>query len=89
MTYGAILTCSLITVFVILIMIFACWTSCSDGKSKWIIGILICFIVCGLMWGITAWYYNSTEQGKRAFKTQESNFNGGIVREVKVYDVEG
>ena len=41
------------------------------------------------MWGIVAWWCNNTEAGKRAFKTQDSNLNGGITREVKVYDVEG
>ena len=35
------------------------------------------------------WYYNNTESGKRAFKTQESNFEGGIRRSVKVYDAVG
>ena len=35
------------------------------------------------------WYFNSTEDGQRAFKTQESNFNGGIEREVKVYSMDG
>ena len=40
-------------------------------------------------WAIGIWYYNGTEAGKRALKTQESNFNGGIKRRVTVYDVEG
>ena len=35
------------------------------------------------------WYYNNTESGKRAFKTQESNFEGGIKRSVIVYDAIG
>ena len=35
------------------------------------------------------WYFNSTEAGKRALKTQESNFNGGIHRTVQVYDATG
>lgn len=34
-------------------------------------------------------YYNGTAAGGRAFKSQESNFNKGIERVVKVYDVEG
>lgn len=35
------------------------------------------------------WYYNNTASGKRAFKSQESNFKDGIERTVKVYDVNG
>ena len=35
------------------------------------------------------WWFNNTASGKRAFKTQESNFNDGIERMVKVYDVNG
>ena len=34
-------------------------------------------------------YYNKTESGKRAFHTQESNFNGGLERKVTVYDAIG
>lgn len=34
-------------------------------------------------------YYNGTAAGSRAFKTQHSNFNKGIERTVKVYDMNG
>lgn len=34
-------------------------------------------------------YYNGTAAGGRAFKSQQSNFNKGIERTVKVYDVNG
>lgn len=34
-------------------------------------------------------YYNGTAAGGRAFKSQQSNFNKGIERVVKVYDVNG
>ena len=50
-----------------------------------IIGAFICIII---MIGMI-WYFNSTASGRRAFKTQESNFNNGIERIVKVYDVNG
>lgn len=50
-----------------------------------IIGILIAiFILIGMHW-----YYNNTASGKRAFKTQESNFANGLQRTVKVFDVNG
>ena len=35
------------------------------------------------------WFFNNTEKGKRAFKTQESNLGGGLEREINVYDMEG
>lgn len=55
---------------------------------------LICTIIITILllvgtWGIGFWYYTNTESGKREVKSQQSNFDGGITREVKVYDVEG
>lgn len=35
------------------------------------------------------WYFNYTASGKRAFKTQESNFSNGINRKIEVYDATG
>ena len=35
------------------------------------------------------WYFNNTATGRRAYKSQESNFNNGIERVVRVYDVNG
>jgi len=35
------------------------------------------------------WYFTSTASGMRAIKTQKSNFDLGVERCVKVYDVEG
>lgn len=50
-----------------------------------IIGVIISvFILIGMLF-----YYNCTESGKRAYKTQESNLDGGITREVIVYDMNG
>ena len=42
----------------------------------------------GILIGMN-WYYSNTESGKRAVKTQESNFNEGIKRSVHVYDMNG
>lgn len=58
------------------------------------VGVMIATIVCGflvsllLLFGFKWWFAN-TESGKRAMKTQESNFDGGIKRSVKVYDAVG
>ena len=59
------------------------------SKIGWIISLIIGLILCIGIWGIGFWYYNNTESGKRALKTQESNLGGGIEREITVYDLNG
>lgn len=46
-------------------------------------------IVCVALFFGMRWLYQNTESGKRALKSQESNFNAGIERRVEVYDMEG
>lgn len=53
------------------------------------IGLIITLVLCLIVTFGTLWYFQNTESGKRALKTQESNFNKGIERKVSVYDVEG
>lgn len=53
------------------------------------IGFIITLVLCLIVTFGTLWYFQNTESGKRALKTQESNFNKGIERKVSVYDVEG
>lgn len=57
----------------------------TGGLTGGIIGILLSIIMLICMLA----YYNNTESGKRAMKTQQSNFSGGISRTVKVYDING
>lgn len=88
MTLAAYLGFGFITIFIIVIavgiIIFL------DGyKFGIILTSIVTIIILIIMWGVGFWYYNNTEGGKRAFKTQESNFNGGIERQVTVYDIEG
>lgn len=45
---------------------------------------LVVVLLAGMLF-----YYNGTAAGGRAFKSQKSNFNKGIERTVKVYDVNG
>lgn len=45
---------------------------------------LVVVLLAGMLF-----YYNGTAAGGRAFKSQQSNFNKGIERVVKVYDVNG
>lgn len=87
MTIGAI-------VFDIVILIIVICTAIYMGidmesKSASIITILIGIIVTACIFGGQLWYYNNSESGKRALKTQKSNYTGGITREVKIYDVNG
>lgn len=61
----------------------------TENKTVAITSIIIMVLVsigvlCGMLW-----WYSNTESGKRAMKTQESNFEGGIRRNVKVYDAIG
>ena len=87
MTIGAIILdiVLLLTVILIALYIGCDFGSVVAGLTTFIIGILL--LVC-LVFG-QLWYYNNAESGKRAIKSQESNFKGGITREVKVYDVNG
>ena len=55
----------------------------------WSLDFLCGMIVSTILLGFMLWYFGSTEKGKRAMKSQESNLNGGIERTVKVYDIKG
>ena len=53
------------------------------------IGALIFAIILGAILIVSPIVYMNTEAGARALKDQQSNFNAGIERVVKVYDVNG
>ena len=88
MTYGAIIVCSIITL-IIVGMCLGIGYSAGSGIKDVIIGGFVGALISAIMWGCVGWYYNSTEAGKRARKSQDSNFNGGITRRVRVYDMYG
>lgn len=69
--------------------IFGCVFCCAYEKKTKIVAFIITISILALALMFMLWWYNNTESGKRAFKTQESNLTGGIEREVSVYDVEG
>lgn len=52
-------------------------------------GVLMAIIITAIVIGVEVWYINGTESGKRMVKDTQSNFNGGINRSVKVYDING
>lgn len=53
------------------------------------VAFVVAFVIIILTFIGEKWYFSSTASGARALKTQESNFNCGIERTVRVYDVEG
>lgn len=57
--------------------------------SSVVVGTLVGIILSGIVLGIMLFYFNNTASGKRAFKSQESDFNYGIERSVEVYDATG
>lgn len=70
-------------------IITGCVITEADNKSTKIISFVIsAMVIISLFFGMR-WYYQNTESGKRALKSQESNFNAGIERRVEVYDMEG
>ena len=50
---------------------------------------IVTFCLCLILFLAMHWYFNNTAAGRRAYKSQESNFNNGIERVVRVYDVNG
>lgn len=70
-------------------IVTVCVTVEADNTSTKIISFVISAIVIISLTIGMRWYYSNTESGKRAMKSQESNFNAGIERRVEVYDVEG
>ena len=60
-----------------------------SAVDKTLAGVLVGVIISGLLLGGLLFYFNGTAAGKRAYKTQESNFHNGIERTVEVYDATG
>lgn len=60
-----------------------------DTKACTVVTLVITFVVILAMFGGFMFYYHSTESGQRAFKTQQSNFGGGLNRTVTVYSYSG
>lgn len=91
MTIGGWIIYALIVFAVLLIavVIAMAWGDAADKIYPYIVTAIITVALCvGILVGMNA-YYNNTESGKRALKSQESNFNSGIDRIVTIYDVNG
>lgn len=80
----------IIAALILIIIGLSVGVTLGDGKAApAVVGTLCGMIVSAILLGFLLWYFGSTEKGKRAMKSQESNFNGGIERTVKVYDIKG
>lgn len=91
MTIGGWFLFGIIAICILIIALFIAlyWFDGKRGPVPWIVSIGIAVALCiGVFVGMNA-YYNNTESGKRALKSQESNFNSGIERTVTIYDVNG
>lgn len=91
MTIGGWILFGIIAISILIFALFIAlyWFDEKGGPVPWIVSIGIAIALCiGVFVGMSA-YYNNTESGKRALKSQESNFNSGIERTVTIYDVNG
>ena len=66
--------------------IYSAFEENSVGYS--IASVVIILVTVAACVGV-CWYQLNTESGKRAYKDQQSNLSGGIMRTVQVYDVNG
>ena len=90
MTVGGIVLCIVGTIVVLFIAGLIAYSLMDNYYKIGALGVVAVgmALIAGI-WVFGNWWYTSTEEGKRALKTQDSNFNGGITREVMVYDMDG
>lgn len=90
MTISAWIGWAMISIFIAILVISKGYTySWKENYKPLVIGIMTAMIISFIILCAMLWYYGSTASGARALKTQESNFNHGIMRRITVYDVRG
>jgi len=87
MPIGAWIIFVILAVLILVVAIAIAYTS--ESKAVLVSALVVAFCLCALMFFGMTWWFKNTESGKRAMKTQESNFDGGITRHVDVYDAIG
>jgi hypothetical protein len=87
MTVGGIVLGIIASVLIIIVAFSICayFEDIKIGAAV-VLGAIVCLV--GLWYSIH-WYYTSTASGLRAVKTQDSEFNNGIERQILVYDMDG
>lgn len=91
MTVGSVIICIILTVLFGGFGFYIAYElhHTADNPNSAIVAIGVTVILLAATWIFPIWFYSNTEAGKRAMKTQDSNFNNGIEREVIVYDMDG
>lgn len=89
MTVSGWVIFGIVTFLIFLLIVgFTCLV-CECALKPMAISIVFSIVICVALLAGMLFYFNGTAGGKRAFKTQESNFNNGIKRKVEVYDAVG
>lgn len=89
MTISSIVLVAFIAVVGLVLTAFCIYCAVTESSGiAAVIGIVILVVTILGCFGV-CWYQLNTESGKRAYKDQQSNLNGGITRTVQVYDVNG
>lgn len=81
-----ILIIGIIGLIIGIVLCIASYRDGEDGEGI-LIGIIIAIVAVIMIIGPIV--YSNTEAGKRAYKDQQSNFEGGMERVIKVYDING
>ena len=87
MTVGGIVF-GIIASVIVVVVAFSIGFYFEDVKIGVAVALVAIACLVGLWYGIH-WYYTSTASGLRAVKTQDSEFNNGIERQILVYDIDG
>jgi hypothetical protein len=61
----------------------------SDDTKAGVITLISTLVICVIILFTLAWYNTNTERGRRALKDNQSNFNGGIYREITITAEDG
>ena len=89
MTIGTIVIIVTVGIIGLLIAASALAYGIAEKSAGFIaLGVVIAAVAAAICF-LIGWWQLNTESGKRAYKDQQSDLNGGIQRVVSVYDVSG
>lgn len=77
-----------IYILISIVIVIICAFIAIDSNMVSVLSV-VAFCLCFILFLAMHWYFNNTATGRRVYKSQESNFNNGIDRVVRVYDVNG
>ena len=89
MTIISIVILVLAAVITLIAVIACAYMAAAEKSPSYIAGAVAALIVGVAICAGIVWWSFGTESGKRAYKDQQSNIEGGIQRTVSVYDVNG